>query len=165
MDAIELFVTRARAQQPDFVLSEANRAAVAEVVRLLDGLPLAIELAAARMRVLSPAQIVERMRDRFSLLAGTRGTTARQATLRAAIDWSWDLLTPWEQAALAQCSIFDGGFTLDAAEAVLDLSAWADAPPCGRRGRRRWWTRACCASRCPRLSVAWTLPSHFSGCT
>ena len=129
LDAIELFVTRARAQQADFVLSKANRAAVVEVVRLLDGLPLAIELAAARVRVLSPAQIAERMRDRFSLLAGARGATARQATLRAAIDWSWDLLTPWEQAALAQCSIFDGGFTLDAAEAVLDLSAWTDARP------------------------------------
>jgi len=128
-DAIELFVTRARAQQQDFVLSEANRAAVAEVVRLLDGLPLAIELAAARMRVLSPAQIVARMRERFNLLAGARGAIARQATLRAAIDWSWDLLTSWEQSALAQCSIFEGGFTLDAAEAVLDVSAWADAPP------------------------------------
>lgn len=128
-DAIELFATRARAQKPDFVLGEGNRAAVAEVVRLLDGLPLAIELAAARVRVLSPAQIVERMRDRFSLLAGARGAAARQATLRAAIDWSWDLLTPWEQAAFAQCSIFDGGFTLEAAEAVLDLSAWPQAPP------------------------------------
>ena len=81
-------------------LSDGNRAAVAEVVRLLDGLPLAIELAAARVRVLSPAQLVERMRDRFTLLAGARGAAARQATLRAAIDWSWELLTPWEQGAL-----------------------------------------------------------------
>jgi predicted ATPase/class 3 adenylate cyclase/Tfp pilus assembly protein PilF len=128
-DAIELFVTRARAQRPDFVLDEGNRAAVAEVVRLLDGLPLAIELAAARVRVLSPAQLVERMRDRFLLLAGARGTAARQATMRAAIDWSWDLLAPWEQAAFAQCSIFDGGFTLEAAEAVLDLSTFPQAPP------------------------------------
>ncbi len=128
-DAIELFATRARAHRPDFALGESNRGAIAEVVRLLDGLPLAIELAAARVRVLSPAQIVERMRDRFSLLAGARGAAGRQATLRGAIDWSWDLLTPWEQAAFAQCSIFDGGFTLEAAEAVLDLSGWADAPP------------------------------------
>ena len=58
-----------------------------------------------------------------------RGAAARQATLRAAIDWSWDLLAPWEQAALAQCSVFEGGFTLEAAEAVLDLDAWPDAPP------------------------------------
>ena len=127
-DAVDLFVARARSQKPDFVLSEGNRAAVAEVVRLLDGLPLAIELAAARVRLLSPAQIVERMRDRFGLLAGARGAAAHQATLRAAIDWSWDLLTPWEQAAFAQCSIFDGGFTLEAAEAVLDLCAWPQAP-------------------------------------
>ncbi len=128
MDAIDLFAERARAQKPDFVLSDGNRAAVAEVVRLLDGLPLAIELAAARIRVLAPSQLVERMRDRFSLLAGARGVASRQATLRAAIDWSWELLTPWEQAALAQCSVFEGGFTLEAAEAVLDLSPWPGAP-------------------------------------
>ena len=80
---------------------------------LLDGLPLAIELAAARVRVLSPAQLVERLRDRFALLSGARGAAARQATLRAAIDWSWDLLVPWEQAAMAQCAVFEGGFTLE----------------------------------------------------
>ena len=125
---------RARAQRPDFALTDANRAAVAEVVRLLDGLPLAIELAAARVRVLSPAQIVERMRDRFALLAGARGAAARQATLRAAIDWSWDLLAPWEQEAFAQCSMFDGGFTLDAAEAVLDLSPLAGGAAGDGRG-------------------------------
>lgn len=128
-DAIELFAARARAQRPDFALTVANRGAVAELVRLLDGLPLAIELAAARVRVLSPMQIVERMRDRFALLAGgPRGAAARQATLRGAIDWSWDLLAPWEQDALAQCSVFDGGFTLDASEQVIDLSAWPGAP-------------------------------------
>ena len=128
-EAIDLFAARARAQRPDFVLGDANRAAVTEVVRLLDGLPLGIELAAAWVRVLSPAQLVERMRDRFHLLAGARGGAGRQATLRAAIDWSWDLLTLWEQAALAECTVFEGGFTLAAAEAVLDLSAWPDAPP------------------------------------
>jgi tetratricopeptide (TPR) repeat protein len=108
----------------DFAVSDANRAAVTEIVRLLDGLPLAIELAAARMRVLSPAQLLQRMGDRFAILADARGATARQATLEAAIDWSWNLLSPWEQAALAQCSVFEGGFTLQAAEAVLDLSPW-----------------------------------------
>ena len=128
-EALELFAARARVQRPGFALTEANRDAVAEVVRLLDGLPLAIELAAARVRVFSPAQLVQRLRDRFALLAGARGVSARQATLRAAIDWSWDLLAPWEQAALAQCSVFEGGFTIEAAEAVLDLSPWPDAPP------------------------------------
>jgi predicted ATPase/Tfp pilus assembly protein PilF len=128
-DAIELFEARARAQRPDFVLGEDNRTAVVEVVRLLDGLPLAIELAAARIRIFSPRQLVARMKDRFQLLAGARGAAARQATLKAAIDWSWDLLAPWEQAALAQCAVFEGGFTMVAAEAVLDLRAWPEAPP------------------------------------
>ncbi|MEO8925401.1 MAG: tetratricopeptide repeat protein [Caldimonas sp.] len=127
-EAVELFAARAQAVGPGFALSDSNRAAVAEVVRLLDGLPLAIELAAARVRVLSPAQIVERLKDRFKLLAGARGTAARQATLKAAIDWSWNLMTGWEQAALAQCSVFEGGFTLEAAEATLDLSRWPEAP-------------------------------------
>ena len=126
--AIELFAARARERVPGFAVDDANRVAVVEVVRLLDGLPLAIELAAARSQVLSPARLVERMRDRFRLLAGVGGTAARQATLKAAIDWSWKLLTPCEQAALAQASVFEGGFTLAAAEAVLDLSSWADAP-------------------------------------
>ncbi len=128
-DAVELFAARAQAVGPGFALSDANRAAVTEVVRLLDGLPLAIELAAARVRVLSPAQIVERLKDRFKLLAGARGTAGRQATLKAAIDWSWDLMTACEQAALAQCSVFEGGFTLEAAEATLNLSRWPEAPP------------------------------------
>lgn len=128
-DAIELFVARARLQRAGFELDGNNRGLVAEVVKLLDGLPLAIELAAARVRVLSPAQILERLQHRFVLLAGAHGGAARQATLRAAIDWSWELLAPWEQAALAQCSVFEGGFTLEAAEALLALDAWPDAPP------------------------------------
>src|SRR5262249_21244683 len=76
----------------------------------------------------SPAQLLERLRDRFRLLGSVRGAAARQATLRAAIDWSWQLLQPWEQSALAQCSVFDGTFTLAAAEAVIDVSAWPQAP-------------------------------------
>jgi predicted ATPase/class 3 adenylate cyclase len=128
-EAVELFVTRARAQQPGFALVESNAAAVREIARLLDGLPLAIELAAARLAVLSPAQLVERLRDRFRLLTGHASADSRQATLKAAIDWSWNLLTPWEQAALGQCSVFQGGFNLDAAEAVLELSRWPEAPP------------------------------------
>ena len=126
--AVELFALRARARRPDFVLDDAQRTVVAEVTSLLDGLPLAIELAAARIGVLSPAQLLLRLRDRFALLAG-RGSTGRQATLRAAIDWSWHLLSPWEQSAFEQCSVFEGGFTLAAAEAVIDLAPWPDAPP------------------------------------
>jgi predicted ATPase/class 3 adenylate cyclase/Tfp pilus assembly protein PilF len=126
-DAMALFETRARQQQSGFAVDDGNRMVVAEIVRLLDGLPLAIELAAARVRVLSPLQIVERMKDRFVLLAGARGVAARQETLRAAIDWSWALLATWEQFALAQCSVFDGGFSLAAVEAVVHLPA--GAPP------------------------------------
>lgn len=149
-DAMRLFEVRARAQRPGFVIDDGNHAQVALIVQLLDGLPLAVELAAARARVLSPAQIVARMKDRFTLLAGARGAAARQATLKAAIDWSWDLLAPWEQAALAQCSVFDGGFTLEAAEAVLDLARWSDVPPAvdaiqslvDKSLLRAWWPKA-----------------------
>jgi predicted ATPase len=126
---VALFVARAREVKPKFALSDANAAAVAEVVRRLDGIPLALELAAARVRILSPQKILDRLRRRFDLLATkSRDLTPRQATLRGAIDWSWELLEPWEKAALAQASVFRGGFGLEAAEAVLDLSAWPDAP-------------------------------------
>ena len=95
---------------------------------LLDGLPLAIELAAARVRVMPPRLLLQRMSERFKLLASKGGRLDRQSTLRAAFDWSWDLLPPHEKAALAQLSVFEGGFTLEAAEAVIDLSAYDDAP-------------------------------------
>jgi predicted ATPase/class 3 adenylate cyclase len=121
-ESVDLFRERAIAQRPDFELNQVNRAAVTEIVRLLDGLPLAIELAAARVAVLPPTQLLGRLKDRFSVLGGVHGEAARQATLRNAIDWSWSLLAPWEQAALAQCSVFEGGFTLVAAEVALDLS-------------------------------------------
>ncbi|MBL8363609.1 MAG: tetratricopeptide repeat protein [Rubrivivax sp.] len=128
-EAVDLFVARARSRLPGFPVDEDVRAEIREVVQLLDGLPLAIELAAARVTVLSLAQIRARLKDRFGLLAGARGVSARRQTLRAAIDWSWSLLMPWEQSALAQCAVFEGGFTLAAAEAVLDLHALPDAPP------------------------------------
>ena len=127
-EAIELFGIRARSRRTDFELDDGHRDAVAQVVRLLDGLPLAIELAAARIAVLSPTQLVARLSERLRVLVGASGASKRQATLRAALDWSWDLLAPWEQGAFAQCSTFEGGFTLEAAEAILDLSAWPDAP-------------------------------------
>jgi predicted ATPase/Tfp pilus assembly protein PilF len=127
-EGVDLFVARAAAAGGAFSLDAAERPLVEKLVRLLDGLPLAIELAAARVRVLPVRQIHARMSDRFRLLAASAGRVDRQATLRAAIDWSWDLLSPWEKAGLAQCSAFEGGFGLEAAEAVLDLSAWPDAP-------------------------------------
>jgi predicted ATPase len=123
-DAIRLFAERGARSLPGYRVDERDRAAVAEICRRLDGLPLAIELAAARLNVLAPAQIAERLHDRFRLLTrGNRGAPARQRTLRAAVDWSYALLSDDEQLALAQSSVFAGGFDLDAAEEVLDGEA------------------------------------------
>ena len=124
--ATELFLTRARWLRPGLQLTGAEAESAREIVRLVDGMPLAIELAAARMRVMSTTQIVQQMRSRFSLLTG--GRNARQETLSAVIDASWELLDPWEQSAWLQCAAFESGFDLDAAEAVLDLTAWPEAP-------------------------------------
>ncbi len=128
-DAVALFEARARQAQPAFRVDEDNADDVATLVRALDGLPLAIELAASRIRLMPPVVLVSRLDDRFKFLRSTRrDLEARQATLRGTLDWSWDLLEPWARAAFVQCGIFDGGFTLDAAEEVLDLSGFADAP-------------------------------------
>lgn len=127
-ESVELFETRAQTQDRTFRIGPGNKADVIAIVRTLDGIALAIELAAARIRVLPPRLLRERLRERFSILAGARGLQARQATLLAAIDWSWELLAPWEKSALAQCSAFAGGFTLEAAEAVVDLTAFPQAP-------------------------------------
>src|SRR5205085_12253843 len=93
--------------------------AVAALVKLLDGLPLAIELAAARSRLMSPRMLLDRMKERFTLLAARGGRLDRQMTLRSTLDWSWDLLAWSEKSALAQLSVFEGGFTLEAFEAVF----------------------------------------------
>ncbi|MFN0186885.1 MAG: ATP-binding protein, partial [Aquabacterium sp.] len=114
----------AAAGAPPF--SRADDAAVTPLVQLLDGLPLAIELAASRMRVMGPAALLPRMNERFKLLVARSGRHDRQATLRATLDWSWELLTEPERSALAQLSVFEGGFTLEAAQAVVDLSDFAD---------------------------------------
>ncbi|MFQ6396600.1 protein kinase domain-containing protein [Nocardia sp. KC 131] len=125
-DAVTLFVERATAAVPGFVLTEDNLAPVAEICRHLDGLPLAIELAAARLRALSPEQILARLTDRLALLTqGSRSAPSRQQTLRCCIDWSYSLCNPVEQAVWAQLSVFAGSFEIDAAEQVCrdDLAA------------------------------------------
>jgi predicted ATPase len=127
-EAQNLFTRRAAAAKRDFKPGPEDEEAIATLVRLLDGLPLAIELAAARVRTLAPRALLARMSERFKLLASSGGRQDRQATLRAAFDWSWDLLPTPEKMALAQLSVFEGGFTLEAAEAVIDLQALADPP-------------------------------------
>ena len=117
--AVQLFVERATAALPSFSLSERNSAAVAEVCRRLDGIPLALELAAARVSLLSPEQLVARLGDRFRLLtAGTRTAPPRQQTLRATVEWSVSLLTDAERRLLRRLAVFAGGCSLEAVEAV-----------------------------------------------
>ena len=117
--AVRLFVARATEARPDFALTPRNAAAVARICRDLDGIPLALELAAARVRTMAVEAIVAHLADRFALLKGGDPTALpRQQTLRATIDWSYDLLAPPERALLQRLAVFAGGFVLDAAEAV-----------------------------------------------
>lgn len=119
-DAVALFADRARVANPSFVLTDANVAQVVEVVDRLDGLPLSIELAAARARLLSPQGLLDRLDDRFRLLSrGPRDLPERQQTLRGLLDWDYELLTEDERATWRRTSVFAGGFTLDAAEKVV----------------------------------------------
>jgi predicted ATPase len=123
-DAVSLFLQRASAVKPNFALTEENRIAIAEICARLDGLPLAIELAAARVKLLSPAAMRTRLEKRLQLLTGgARDLPARQQTLRGAIDWSYELLGPAEQRLFRRLSVFVGGFTLEAAEAVCDVKS------------------------------------------
>ena len=118
-EAVQLFVERAQLQKPNFALTERDAPAVAEICARLDGIPLALELAAARMRSLSVSEINTRLNDRFKLLTGgSRVALERQQTLRALVSWSYDLLQEREQMLLDRLSVFAGGFDLAAAEVV-----------------------------------------------
>jgi predicted ATPase len=122
--SVELFVRRARAHNPRLALGDGDEALIAEICRRLDGLPLAIELAAARTKVLSPRAMHDRLAKRLDLLsAGPRDAPLRQQTLRAAIGWSYDLLDAPARATFDRLGVFSGGFTLEAAEAVCGLDA------------------------------------------
>jgi len=114
-EAVQLFVDRATAARADFSLTSSNTAGVVEICRILEGLPLAIELAAARAKTLTPQDIRSRLSDRFRLLTGGRG---RHQTLRSTIDWSYDLLPENERALFRRLSVFAGGFDLQAMEAI-----------------------------------------------
>ena len=119
--AVALFVDRARVSRHSrFALTDDNAPIVAEICRRLDGIPLAIELAAARVKILSIPNLAQRLNERFKILTGgSRNALPRQKTLGALIDWSYDLLTPQEQMLFSRVGIFAGGFSLDAATAVL----------------------------------------------
>jgi predicted ATPase len=118
-EAIELFADRARHARPDFAVSDDNTTVVAEICARLDGLPLAIELAAARVRALSLTEILDSLHDRFRLLTGgARTAVRRQQTLRASVDWSHALLTQPERVLIRRLAVFLGGFDLDAAQVV-----------------------------------------------
>ncbi|WP_397893248.1 ATP-binding protein, partial [Streptomyces aurantiacus] len=119
-EALRLFAERATATTPGFTLNDDNREAAALICRRLDGIPLAVELAATRVRTLGVHALADRLHDRFRLLNQVRrDAPARQRTLRAMIDWSWELLTPPERRALRQLAVFPGSFTLESAETVL----------------------------------------------
>ena len=120
-EAVQLFVERARAANPRFELTDENCEDVAEICRRLDGLPLALELAAARTKLLTPQGMLKRMEKRLQLLTGgSRDVPARQRTLRDALDWDYELLSGEEQVLFRSLSVFAGGFTFDSAEAVVN---------------------------------------------
>ena len=126
-EAVRLFVERAVAAQPRFALTDANAGAVAAICAQLDGIPLAIELAAVRVKVLSPDQILARLKDRFQLLTGgSRTALPRQQTLRAAVDWSYDHLGPAERTLLRRLGVFAGGWSLESAE---DVAGFGEIEP------------------------------------
>jgi len=127
--AVQLFLQRARAAQPAFALSAANAGAVAAICQRLDGLPLALELAAARSRLLAPQDLLERLDTRLSLLrSGSRDLPMRQQTLRDTLGWSYDLLPPEAQAVFRRLGVFADGWTLDAAKAVCSAASEGGQP-------------------------------------
>jgi class 3 adenylate cyclase len=130
-EAVRLFVERARAAQPDFAVTDQNANAVTQLCVRLDGIPLALELAAARVKALSVEQIASRLDDRFRLLTNANRTVLpRQQTLKALIDWSYDLLNEKEQTLLQRLSVFSGGWTLEEAEKVCsDTQDQSEAHP------------------------------------
>ncbi len=120
-DAVELFVARARMAVPAFTVDDDEQLVLQQLVATLDHLPLAIELAAARIRIMSVSSLLGRLSDRFQLLARPPSASGGSPTLRAALDWSWELLSVQEQSGLAQLSVFEGTFDLEAVEAVVDV--------------------------------------------
>jgi transcriptional regulator with XRE-family HTH domain len=156
-EAMQLFLERARAVRPDFVADEEDQALLVQICQQLDGLPLAIELAAARLRVLSLEQIAQRLGDRFNLLTGgNRLAPPKQQTLRTMIDWSYGLLSEPERILLRRLSIFPADWTLELAEAIC---SWEDAPD---RTHQPIITPRCVAKRCWTCSPTWSISRWWS---
>ena len=162
-EAMQFFLDRARAVLPGFEITDDNAELIGQLCRRLDGLPLALELAAAKLRVMAASQVLTGLDDVFKLLVGGRqGAPVRHQTLRAALDWSYDMLQPAEQAALRRLSVFAGPFCLAAAQAVTTLDGVGRARSAGagktERTRRTcstcwpgWWTARSWWSSTPRL--------------
>ncbi len=129
-EAAMLWSTTRQRIDTTYTIASDDREALQDILRRLDGIPLAIEIAAARANLMSTAQLRDRLTRRFDVLRQrSRDRSQRRATMDGALDWSWELLEPWERDALAQCSVFRASFSLDAAEAVVDLSPHPGAPP------------------------------------
>ncbi len=161
-EAVQLFLQRARAVDPELALTDANAATIAEICVQLDGLPLAIELAAARSKLLAPHAMLARLTNRLSLLTGGgRDVPLRQQTMRNAVAWSYDLLTSAEQSLFRRLAVFAGGFTLEAAEAVL-----AGGQGTGGQGDRELLSSCPPAplSPCPPPSSTDSVPSPITVC-
>ena len=143
-EAVRLFIARAQDAVPDFAVTNETAPAVAEICARLDGLPLAIELAAARVKLLPPPALLARLERRLPLLTGgARDAPARQQALRATIGWSYDLLEPSEQMLFRRLTVFAGGISLEAAEEVASLDGEVECSPVWRPSS----TRASCGSR------------------
>ncbi|MEL6346922.1 MAG: tetratricopeptide repeat protein, partial [Myxococcota bacterium] len=123
-EAISLFIERAQQRQPDFHQTTHNREDIQAIVQRLDGLPLAVELAAARVPLFGVQALRQQLSERLEILQDSRRPLRRHTNLHHAVQWSYDLLAPWEQSAFVQLSVFEGGFTLEAAEAILERSGW-----------------------------------------
>ena len=156
MPSVALFVARAQAADADFVLSEHNAAAVAELSRRLDGLPLAVELAAARTRMMAPSALLARMEHSLALLRwDAPDLPARHRTLHATLDWSYALLSPSQQVLFRRLAVFAGSFTLAEAEAVSS-GGWelkvdgVRARGCSIAARRHLTVRRRCWTTWPR---------------
>jgi predicted ATPase len=126
LESMEVFIKRGQTAKPNFTVHNENRQTVGRLLQQLDNLPLAIELAAARLNIFNVDEIEQRLRERFSFL---RSRNKETQALQGALDWSWELLKPWEKALLSQISVFRGGFELTAAENILNGGSWKEPPP------------------------------------